>query len=194
MSVSKQLTAIIKKKLALPAKTGIFHDIRKKHRIPLKNIILSFCFTAILGYKSLLRFDGASRTHAVRKLFAPRKDHWEMVVSDSTMQRVARWLPESEAEGFLKSNYGSFQSQGEIKIKLAPNGKPRRIGVMDGSCMGGHYVCALAIVGEHITYPWVIKSCAGRGHELTTAKAIIKALPDGADKRPCDLLLYDFLA
>ena len=180
--------------MALPQKTNIFNDIRKTPFIPIKNIILSFCFTVFLGHKSLLAFDGASRTQAIRKLFAPRKDKWGMVCSDSTMQRVAHWLKESEAAEFLKSNYDLFKTLHNDKVVLAPGGKPRRIGVMDGSFMGGHYVCILSLVGKDMTYPWEVKGCAGRGYELTTAKSIIKALPEKASKRPFDLLLYDFLA
>jgi len=119
--------------VALPQKTNIFNDIRKTPFIPIKNIILSFCFTVFLGHKSLLAFDGASRTQAIRKLFAPRKDKWGMVCSDSTMQRVAHWLKESEAAEFLKSNYDLFKTLHNDKVVLAPGGKPRRIGVMDGS-------------------------------------------------------------
>lgn len=194
VSFSKTLTAIIRKKIRLPQKADVFSDIRKIPRIPLKHIILSFCYTAFLGYKSLLRFDGACRTHAVRRLFGPRLDDWPMVCSDSTMQRVARWLNASEAQAFLQSYYGLVKELGQDKVVLAPAAKPRRVGVVDGSCMGGHYVCALALVGKDMTYPWEIRLCPGRGHELSTAKSIIRSLPDDQFQRPFDLLLYDFLA
>lgn len=194
MSFSRTFTAIIRKKVALPQKADIFSDIRKIPFIPLKNIILSFCYAVFLGYKSLLGFDAAGRTHAVRRLFGPRRDGWEMVCSDSTMQRAARWLKQSEAAEFLQSQYGLFKELGHDKVVLAPGAKPRRVGVMDGSFMGGHYVCVLALVGEDMTYPWEIRGCPGRGHELNTAKAMIQSLPDDQFMRPFDLLLYDFLA
>jgi hypothetical protein len=129
----------------------------------LKNIILAFCYTVFLGYKSLLGFDGAGRTQAVRRLFGPRLDDWEMVCSDSTMQRVARWLNASEAQAFLQSFSGLWKESGRDKVILAPGAQPRRLGVMDGSCMGGKYVCVLALIGKDMTYPWEITLCPGRG-------------------------------
>jgi hypothetical protein len=90
--------------------------------------------------------------------------------------------------------YGLYKELGHDKIVLATGKKPRRVGVMDGSFMGGHYVCVMALVGKDMTYPWEIRGCPGRGHELTTAKSMIKALPDEQFSRPFDLLLYDFLA
>jgi hypothetical protein len=194
VSFSRTLTAIISKKVRLPQKAGIFSDIRQTPFIPLKNIILAFCYTVFLGYKSLLGFDGAGRTRAVRRLFGPRLDDWDMVCSDSTMQRVARWLNAKEARGFLQSSYGLFKEGGQDKVVLAPGGKLRRLAVMDGSFMGGHYVCVMALIGKNMTYPWEIQPCPGRGHELSTAKSMIQSLPDDQFQRPCDLILYDFLA
>jgi hypothetical protein len=194
VSFSKKLTAIIRKKVRLPQKADMFTDIRATPLIPLKNIILAFCYTAMLGYRSILGFDGAGRTQAVRRLFGPRLDKWQMVCSDSTMQRTARWLKLSEAEAFLRSSYTLFKELGHDKVTLAPGAKPRRVGVMDGSFMGGHYVCALALVGAGMTYPWEVRPCPGRGHELSVAKAMIRSLPDDQFLRPFDLLLYDFLA
>jgi len=194
VAVSRILTTIIKKKVALPQKVSIFTDIRTTPFIPLKNIILFFCFSTFLGCKSLLALDGAGRTRTVRRLFGPRQDDWEMVCSDSTMQRSTRWLMESEASRFLKSFYDLFKELGHDKVVIAPGLKPRRIGVMDGSFMGGHYVCVLALVGKDMTYPWESRGCPGRGQELNTAKSMIQSLPDDRFKRPFDLLLYDFLA
>jgi hypothetical protein len=194
VSFSRTLTTIISKKVQLPQKAGLFSDIRQTPFIPLKNIILAFCYTVFLGYKSLLGFDGAGRTQAVRRLFGPRRDNWEMVCSDSTMQRVARWLNVKEAQAFLQSYYGLFKEMGRDKVVLAPSASPRRLAVMDGSFMGGHYVCAMALLGKDMTYPWEIRPCPGRGHELSVAKAMIRSLPDDQFKRPFDLLLYDFLA
>jgi hypothetical protein len=194
VGISRTITTIIRKKVQLPQKADNFSDIRQTPYIPLKNIILAFCYTVFLGYKSLLRFDGAGRTNAVRRLFGPRRDDWEMVTSDSTMQRVARWLSVQEAQAFLQSFSGLWKESGRDKLILAPGAQPRRIGVADGSCMGGHYVCALALVGQNATYPWEFRNCPGRGHELATAKSIIRSLPDDQFKRPFDLVLYDFLA
>jgi hypothetical protein len=194
VSFSRTLTTIISKKVRLPQKADDFSDIRQTPFIPLKNIILAFCYTVFLGYKSLLGFDGAGRTQAVRRLFAPRRDEWDMVCSDSTLQRVARWLNANEAQAFLRSYYSLFKEGGHDKVILAPAATPRRLGVIDGSCMGGKYVCVLALIGKDMTYPWEITLCPGRGHELSTAKSMIRSLPDDQFKRPFDLLLYDFLA
>jgi hypothetical protein len=194
VSFTKTVTAVIRKKIRLPQKADIFSDIRTIPFIPLKNIIMAFCCTVFLGYRSLLGFDGAGRSQAVRRLFGPRSDNWPMVCSDSTMQRSARWLKLSEAQAFLQSTYGLFKELGHDKVALAPTATPRRVGVMDGSYMGGHYVCVLALVGNNMTYPWEIRGCPGQGHELSTAKSIIHSLPDDQHQRSFDLLLYDFLA
>ena len=56
--------------------------------------------------------------------------------------------------------------------RVAPKGPSRRLGVIDGSQMGDHYLVAALLCGK-VNYPVLVESCKGRGHELKTTQHLL---------------------
>lgn len=195
MYLKRRISTIIQKRLKLPQKTTIFTDIRKAPQIPLSSIILSFCLMPFLNIKSMLMLDCLNRLDRVKQLFSPFLQKRKMVCSDSTLQRVARWLKEGETEQFLLSLLPLYRKRKLTSHRLIPDAPPRRIGIIDGSCMGNHWVLGYAMVGaDNLRYPLVVDGLPGKGHELPYAKRLIQRLPSLLGSEKPQLLLYDSLA
>jgi len=98
-----------------------------------------------LNIKSMLMLDSLNRLDRVKQLFSPFLQKRKMVCSDSPMQRVARWLSHEETEQFLLSLLPLYR-KGKLTLhRLLPNAPQRRIGIIDGSCMGEHWREATAV-------------------------------------------------
>ena len=60
-----------------------------------------------------------------------------MVCSDSTIERVLRWIKNSKESKVGVGISDLFEEHDALKIKLTQKGKSRRFGIIDGSFMGG---------------------------------------------------------
>lgn len=192
MEIKEEITSVIKNRLLEPEKLDVFTDIRKTPSIPLRTIITCLCLMPLFGIKSLLRLDFLCRKKFFRRLFgSPKREH-DLVCSDSTFQRVLRWLDPRETERFQLSLLDHYHRQSVGKKPLMHGGRPRSLGVIDGSCMGGHYLCALALHGE-LSYPVLIQGCSGRGRELEAGKVLIRKASSSLGELKPELLLLDSL-
>jgi len=147
------------------------------------------------GMTSLLALDRQARMSSYMKLFdcsmkLPGTDH--IVVSDTTIARVLRWLGEKKSRGFLLSFVARFDELGLLEKALAPLEKPRRIGIIDGSGMGGHFHVTLSLHGS-IDCPAIVEPAAGKGKELPTAYKVIDEAYEQMRPYFPDLLLCDSL-
>jgi len=193
VSKTKSIAGIFTKRLAFLTKAGCFTDIRWEPQIPLKNIILSFCLMPILKAHSMLEFDQKwSRDILFKKLFGKNVENRKMVSSDSTLQRVARWIDQKETARFLESLLSEYRKLDAWKCPLVGKGLSRKIGIIDGSVMNKHHLVALALYGK-VIYPVRLVSCSGRGMELTEAKKLIQALVEDLGPSCPELLLFDGL-
>lgn len=189
------LSALLKNTLRLPTVAGeTFTDIRTAPSIPLGQIITTVCLMPLLEVKSLLRLDFYARFKQVKRLFGAVAEDSRPICSDSTLQRVLRWLDESETGRLLTAFVPEMRRRAADRYQLVPNGPTRLIAVGDGSVMGKHHVCAFALVSNVMSVPFMIEGTPGHGHELKTASAMIARIPDvlGRANTP-DLLLYDYL-
>jgi hypothetical protein len=110
---------------------------------------MSLFLMPFFGISSLLSNDQQARTQRYKGLFGcPRK----MVSSDSTCARVLKWLQPQESQDFLLSFLPKFERHDLLRKRLQPKGKPRRLGMLDGSYMGGHWLDSLCLLGI-IAYP-----------------------------------------
>jgi hypothetical protein len=146
----------------------------------------------ILNIHSLLKFDQQCRDPRFKQLFGKKTEARKMVSSDSTLQRVARWIKPEEAQRFQASFLPDFRRLHAWAGPLVQNGRPRKIGIIDGSVMNKQYLVALALYGT-VTYPVRLEGCSGRGMELTQAKALIESLPSFLGPSCPELLLFDGL-
>jgi hypothetical protein len=148
-----------------------FHDIRTHPRIRLKDILVSVFLMPYWGLTALLRLDFHLRTPAMLRLFrCPRNKN--VVVSDTTIARVLRWLDPQDSRRALLAPLPTLNTQGLLQRRLAPKGPTRRLGVLDGSQMGDHYLVAALLCGQ-LNYPVLSEPCKGRGHELKTAHRLL---------------------
>ena len=144
-------------------------DIRKNPSIRLQTILMSLFLMPFFALTSLLSIDREARTQAFRDLFDCKR---KMVASDSTFARVLGWLKADELQRFLLSFLRDFESQNLLRKQLCPKGASRRIGILDGTYMRGHWLVTLCLAGK-INYPVLIRHCHKHGEELCISRAII---------------------
>ena len=95
-----------------------------------------------------------------------------MVCSDSTIERVLRWIKNSESQKWALGFPDLFEEHDALKIKLTQKGKSRRFGIIDDSFMGGHWVSVLSLAGK-INLPILIESYPKIGKELDASHKIL---------------------
>jgi hypothetical protein len=168
---------------------GGFTDIRKRPQIPLQAILMSLFAMPLLGLKSLLSNDREARTSRYKKLFGCDR---KMVASDSTFARVLKWLFPRQVESFLLGFRKTFEGRDLLRKRLSPKGRPRRLGILDGSYMGGHWQVTLCLAGK-IDYPVMVERCRNHGQEQLVARQMMKAAPKVLGKQRPELWLLDAL-
>jgi hypothetical protein len=127
-----------------------FTDIRKHPVIPLQNIISTILFMPFFHLTSLLSLDRLNRKGTMKRLFASKR---KMIVSDTTVHRVLSWLSLSEAHQLLLNLKDLIHTKRLSRLHLSTNGTARRIGIIDGSQMGKHWIAAACLVGK-VRYPF----------------------------------------
>jgi hypothetical protein len=143
------------------------------------------------GFTALLRLDTHLRTPQMLRLFrCPKKK--KVVVSDTTITRVLGWLNPEDSRKALLVPLRSLNQEGLLQRRLAPEGPSRRVGVIDGSEMGGHYLVAALLCGQ-VNYPVLAEPCKGRGHELKTAQRLLSTAHQLLDPAAPQLWLLDAL-
>jgi hypothetical protein len=166
-----------------------FYDIRSNPTIPLTTILCSVFLMPFFGLQSLLALDSLARTHRYKKLFDCKR---KMVVSDSTIARVLRWLLPYQPRILLESLAPRFDQLGLLDKALEPGGTPRRIGIIDGSVMGGHHHVTFSLHGS-IEYPVLVEDQQRQGKELPVALELIKEAHERLGNCFPDLILADSL-
>ena len=186
----KNIIRLLKTKVDLPGRIGsCFTDIRHKPQIPLTHIITSIFLMPIVGLRSFLAFDNKSRQSAFKKLLGSKR---KMVCSDSTIERVLRWVKNSESQKWALGFPDLFEEYDALKIKLTQKGKSRHFGIIDGSFMGGHWVSVLSLAGK-INLPILVEPYLKRGKELAASHKILGQIPKTLQKSSPELFLMDSL-
>ena len=166
-----------------------FTDIRRNPSIRLQTILMSVFLMPFFGIASLLSNDRETRTQRYKGLFGCER---KMVASDSTFARVLKWLHPPEAQRFLLSFLPKFESHDLLRTCLSPQGKPRRLGILDGSYMGGHWLVTLCLPGV-IAYPVMVRRCETQGQEQAVARKIMRGVVRILGKLRPELWLLDAL-
>lgn len=171
MAYESELAFFFRDTLKLAWVFDCFHDIRTHPRIRLKDILVSVFLMPYWGLTALLRLDFHLRTPAMLRLFrCPQQK--KVVVSDTTIARVLKWLDPQDCRQALLAGLAPLHNQGLLQRRLAPKGPSRRLGVLDGSQMGDHYLVAALLCGQ-VNYPVMTEPCKGRGQELKTAQQLL---------------------
>jgi len=174
--------------LKIPLFEG-FSDIRKRPQIRLQAILMSLFTMPLFGRRSLLSNDRQARTSGYKKLFGSDR---KMVASDSTFARVLKWLYPQQVKQFLLGFLQRFEQHDLLRKRLSPKGKLRRLGILDGSFMGSHWLVTLCLAGK-IDYPVMVERYHKRGQELPTALKLMKEAAKVLGKLRPELWLLDAL-
>jgi len=168
-----------------------FTDIRKKPQIRLQDILMCVLFMPFFSLTSLLGLDRTTRKSSFKKLFrSERKSERKMVVSDSTVARVLNWLDEGQVQQFQRAFLAMFDQNKLARRELVPGEKARRIGIIDGSCMGTHYHSMLDLCGK-TDYPVMLLPYAKQGKELPTSRLLLQQAKTALGSQFPELLLLD---
>ena len=189
MDFGQRIALIVGKTFSLRARFARFRDIRKNPRIPLRDILLSLFLMPLFGHRSLLALDRACRTFEYKRLLGCKRT---MLASDTTFARVLRWLDGVEVRRFQRSFLEDFQSDSLLRTRLVADAPARRLGIIDGSYMGGHWVSCLCLAGK-INYPVIIRPYCKRGDELGTASEIFDEVHSKLGTAAPELYLLDAL-
>ena len=166
-----------------------FTDIRKRPQIRLQAILMSLFAMPLFGRRSLLSIDRHARTSHYKKLFGC---HRKMVASDSTFARVLKWLSPQQVKQFLLGFLQRFEGRDLLRKRLSPKGRLRRLGILDGSYMGGHWLVTLCLAGK-IDYPVMVEPYHNRGEEQQTARKLMQVAAKVLGKLRPELWLLDAL-
>jgi hypothetical protein len=147
-----------------------FTDIRKKPQIRLQAILTSLFAMPFFAVASLLSNDREARSERYRKLFGCRRT---MVASDSTFARVLSWVRVEELKEFLQSFLAMLEKRDLLRKSLSVTGRPWRLGILDGSYMGGHWLVALCLAGV-VNYPVMVERCVSQGEEQAVARKLMR--------------------
>jgi hypothetical protein len=172
---SEEVSAFLRRTLRLPRLFDLFRDIRRNPVIPLKTILgMVFCMP-FFGQTSMLGVDRDARKKRFRSLFDSdrRRDGVRMVGSDSTLQRVLRWLDPQPAQRVLIEIARRLDRLGLLTAQLPGSCRRRRIAIVDGSMLGKFYSVCVTLLGT-VRVPVMIEPAGGRGHELTVAKRLVR--------------------
>ena len=189
MDYGKRIAHEVRKTFNLRARFARFRDIRKNPRIPLRTILLSLFLMPFFGHRSLLGLDRACRSSEYKRLLGSKRS---MVASDSTFARVLRWLDGEQVVQFQRSFLQDFQSADLLRRRLVDGAPLRRLGIIDGSCMGGHWISSLCLSGK-INYPVIVRPYRSRGDELGTASEILDEVHSTLGTAAPELYLLDAL-
>ena len=189
MEKSTNFANFLAKTVTLPAIFGRFTDVRNDPEIKLRDILMSIFLMPFFRIRSLLSLDRICRERQFKQLFACKR---EMVVSDSTVARVLNWIKPEEADEMLRALVPHFERDHLLQTRLIPGGKERRIGIVDGSCMGKHFISALVLHGK-VDFPVFVRPIEKRGKELPVSNAMLKEAKKALGESFPDLLAFDAL-
>ncbi len=133
--------------------------------------------------------DRHARTSHYKKLFGCQR---KMVASDSTFARVLKWLSPQQGKQFLVGFLQRFERRDLLRKRLSPKGRLRRLGILDGSYMGGHWLVTLCLAGK-IDYPLMVERCHNQGQEQLVARQMMRAAGKLLGKLRPELWLLDAL-
>jgi len=166
-----------------------FTDIRKRPVIKLQAILMSLFAMPLFGLRCLLSNDREARTERYKRLFGCER---KMVASDSTFARVLRWLNPREGKQFLLGFLARFERRDLLRTRLSAKGRLRRLGILDGSYMGGHWLVTLCLPGK-IDYPVMVERCESQGQEQAVARQMMREAPRVLGEQRPELWLLDAL-
>ena len=191
---NEEVTAFLRRDLGLHRLFSLFRDIRRDPVIPLENLLGMIFYMPFFGQTSMLGADRDARRKRHRLLFNAehRSDGVKMVASDSTLQRVLRWLNSQTTRQVLFEIARRLDRMGLLSAKLSENSIPRRLGIVDGSVLGKFYAVCVTLLGT-VRMPVAIEPSGGQGKELPVAEELLSRVAAQLGSHAPTLWLVDAL-
>lgn len=162
-------------------------DARKCPEVATATVAESVALGGALGVPSLRQLDQALRKKGVRQALGSQRAR---VASDTTVSRVCDVMKTSDIRQRVRAAWQSARQGGLLGVEVG--GRKRRVGVVDGTFMGGHWMSAMYEVGEipalvnAVRYP-------KRGKELVASRALLGHIGRHEGRGVFDLVLFDGL-
>ncbi len=189
MDTKKRTADNIIEKFDLPTRLRRFRDLRTNPSISLPTILLCVLLMPLFNATSLPAVDRLGRSPRVKALFGATGR--KMVVSDSTIRRALRWLAPQLVNAFAKHIVGELDRRHMLCSRFVHGGPARRVAIVDGTYMSGHWMSVACLTGS-LTIAPLVAHMRGPGHELQKSRLLIKKLPSLGRAAP-QLLLLDAL-
>ncbi|MFO8064626.1 MAG: hypothetical protein R6V29_08325 [Spirochaetia bacterium] len=189
MDTKKRTADNIIEKFDLPTRLRRFRDLRTNPSISLPTILLCVLLMPLFNATSLPAVDRLGRSPRVKALFGATGR--KMVVSDSTICRALRWLAPQLVNAFAKHIVGELDRRHMLCSRFVHGGPARRVAIVDGTYMSGHWMSVACLTGS-LTIAPLVAHMRGPGHELQKSRLLIKKLPSLGRAAP-QLLLLDAL-
>jgi hypothetical protein len=141
---------------------------RKSPEIGSGIVARSVAMGAGLGVESLRQLDHLLKEGGVRRGLGSAR---QRVASDTTVSRVCGQMEKSWARFALRASWRGAGNQGLLGVEL--QGQKLRVGVIDGTTLGGFMTSVLAEVGE-VPAPICLARIPKRGKELPMSLAMLR--------------------
>ena len=162
-------------------------NTRKNPEIKTATVAESVAVGAALGVPSLRQMDQTLMEPGVRRALGSLR---KRVASDTTVSRVCDVMKTSDLRSRMKGLWRSARREGLLGVEIA--GQRRRVGIIDGSFIGGQYMSVMVEVGE-IPVPVSVVRYPKRGKELVASGILLRHMA-GQEGRGCfDYVLDDGL-
>lgn len=141
---------------------------RKSPEIGSGIVARSVAVGAGLGVESFRQLDHLLREGGVRRGLGSAR---ERVASDTTAARVCGQMPKSWARIALRASWRMARKEGLLGVEL--QGKRLRVGVIDGTMLGGFMTSVLVEAGS-VAAPITLGRIPKRGKELPMSEAMLR--------------------
>jgi hypothetical protein len=162
-------------------------NTRKSPEISTALVAEAVAVGAALGVPSVRQLDQLLQREGVRRGLGSRRAR---VASDSTVSAVCDVMKTSEVRRRLREAWRSARREGLLGMEVG--GLRRRVGVVDGTFMGGQWMSVMYEIGE-IPVPVSAVRYPKRGKELAASQALLRHLKRIEGRGCFELALFDGL-
>ena len=168
---------------------GRMRDGRNNPQVPAGTIAQAVAEMVPRRQSSMLEVDQNGRLPEVKSWFGSSR---KMVVSDTTLVRSLASFALKPVRDVLWDTAARLLNRPMMRVELA-SGREVRIGNLDGSQWGRFPGCVLTLVGRRVDIVAGYRMSPGRGHELATARKVLREARQRLGRGFVDLLAVDAL-
>lgn len=162
-------------------------DARKCPEVATAVVAEAVAVGAALGCPSLRQLDQTLKKAGVRQALGSGR---ERVASDTTVSRVCDVMKTSDLRDRVRGAWRAARREGLMGVEVG--GRRLRVGVVDGTFMGGQWMSVTLEVGD-IPVPVSAVRYPKRGKELVASHAMLRHIGRQEGRSVFDLMLFDGL-